>query len=147
MKRVMFVCQKNSCRSQMAEGFARNLEKGSLSIISSAGLQASQVHPLAVQVMSEVGIDISNQTSKLLGEFNPQEYDVVASMCGCGLDLPPDWLMTEIFQEWMVDDPSEQPLETFRQVRDEVRKQVEILLLFLSLRRQQLVSIDSHSKH
>jgi protein-tyrosine-phosphatase len=65
MKRVMFVCKKNSRRSQMAEGFARTLGEGKIAVTSS-GLEASQVDPTTTQVMSEVGIDISEQTSKSL---------------------------------------------------------------------------------
>ena len=78
MKKVMFVCKKNSCRSQMAEGFARTLGNGKIAV-SSSGLEASQVNPTAVAVMSEVGIDIRDQTSKPLSDFQAQAYDAVIS--------------------------------------------------------------------
>ena len=65
MKRLMFVCKRNSCRSQMAEGFARNLGTESFEVVS-AGLESSNVNPTAVDVMREAGVDISAQTSKPL---------------------------------------------------------------------------------
>ncbi len=79
MKKVMFVCRRNSCRSQMAEGFAKTLGQGKIDVTSS-GLEASRVHPTAIEVMSEVGIDISNQTSDALENFNPENYNAVISL-------------------------------------------------------------------
>jgi len=70
MKKVMFVCKKNSRRSQMAEGFAWTLGSGKI-VVTSSGLEASTVDPTTIQVMSEVGIDITQQTSKPLSDFNP----------------------------------------------------------------------------
>lgn len=131
MKKVMFVCKKNSCRSQMAEGFARTLGEGKISVTSS-GLEASQVNPTAKEVMSEVGIDISNQTSKPLSDFNPEDYDVVISLCGCGVNLPEAWVLREVFQDWQLDDPVDQPIETFHRVQDEIKERVEKLIESLS---------------
>lgn len=116
----------------MAEGFARHLVKDKSFTLASAGLIPSQLNPMAVQVMAEVGIDISNQTSNLLSDFNPQDYDIVASMCGCEQDLPDEWLMKKDFHVWRVDDPESGSIEIFRQVRDQVKMQVETLLTFLS---------------
>jgi arsenate reductase len=127
MKRVMFVCKKNSCRSQMAEGFARHLGEGKISVTSS-GLEASEVNSTAVEVMSEIGIDISNQTSKALSDFQPQDYDIVISLCGCGVNLPEAWVLREVFQDWQLDDPADQPIETFHRVRDEIKERVEALI-------------------
>lgn len=127
MKRVMFVCKKNSRRSQMAEAFARTLGTGKIEVTSS-GLEASQVDPTTVQVMSEVGIDISDQTSKPLSDFNPEDYDAVISLCGCGVNLPQEWVLREVFQDWQLEDPEGQPLETYRRVRGEVRERVEKLI-------------------
>jgi arsenate reductase len=132
MKRVMFVCKKNSCRSQMAEGFARTLGQGKISVTSS-GLEASEVNPTAVEVMSEIGIDISNQTSKQLSDFKPEDYDAVISLCGCGVNLPDAWVVREVFQDWQLDDPADQPIETFRRVRGEIKERVESLVNALSL--------------
>ncbi len=126
MKRVMFVCKKNSARSQMAEGFAKKLGAGKITVTSS-GLEASQVRPEAIATMNDVGIDISDQTSNALAEFQPEDFDVVISLCGCGVNLPPEWVTREVFDDWQLDDPAEQP-EIFPRVRDEVRDRVEKLL-------------------
>ena len=127
MKRVMFVCKKNSCRSQMAEGFARTLGEGKISVTSS-GLEASQVNPTAIEVMSEIDLDISEQTSKPLSNFKAEDYDIVISLCGCGVNLPEEWVVREVFQDWQLDDPDGQPIATFRRVRDEVKERVEKLI-------------------
>jgi arsenate reductase (thioredoxin) len=126
MKRVMFVCKKNSARSQMAEGFARKLGEGKIEVTSS-GLEASTVRPEAIATMKDAGIDITNQTSKALNEFKPEDFDVVISLCGCGVNLPPEWVTRSVFEDWQLDDPAEQP-EIFPRVRDEVRERVTKLI-------------------
>ncbi|MCM0593689.1 MAG: arsenate reductase, glutathione/glutaredoxin type [Gloeotrichia echinulata CP02] len=123
MKTVMFVCKKNSRRSQMAEGFARTLGEGKI-CVNSSGLSTGEVDPLAVEVMTEIGIDISNQNSKPLTQFNPENYDAVISLCGCGVNLPEAWVLREVFEDWQLDDPQGQSIETFRRVRDEVKERV-----------------------
>jgi arsenate reductase (thioredoxin) len=127
MKKVMFVCKRNSCRSQMAEGFAKALGKGKIEVTSS-GLEASRVHPTAIAVMSEIGIDISNQTSDPLSDFKANDYDAVISMCGCGVNLPPEWVTQEVFEDWELDDPDGQPIEAFYRVRDEIKERVVNLI-------------------
>ncbi|MFM7381498.1 MAG: arsenate reductase, glutathione/glutaredoxin type [Microcystaceae cyanobacterium] len=122
MKRVMFVCKKNSARSQMAEGFARHLGAGKI-MVTSSGLEASQVRPEAIATMKAIGIDISDQTSKALADFNPEDFDIVISLCGCGVNLPEEWLLREVFEDWQLDDPAEHP-EIFPRVRDEVKERV-----------------------
>ncbi len=131
MKKIMFVCKKNSRRSQMAEGFARTLGAGKVGVASS-GLEASHVDPKTVEIMSEVGIDISNQTSKALSDFKAEDYDAVISLCGCGVNLPEKWVLGEVFQDWQLEDPEGQPIETFHRVRDEVKERVEKLIEKLS---------------
>jgi arsenate reductase len=127
MKKVMFACKKNSCRSQMAEGFAKALGQGQIAVTSS-GLEASRVHPTAVEVMQEIGIDISDQQSKAISDFQAADYDAVISLCGCGVNLPEAWVLREVFEDWQLDDPDGQPLETFRRVRDEIKVRVERLI-------------------
>ncbi|HEY9865923.1 MAG TPA: arsenate reductase, glutathione/glutaredoxin type [Candidatus Obscuribacterales bacterium] len=131
MKKVMFVCKRNSCRSQMAEGFARTLGAGKIAVTSS-GLEASRVHPTAIQVMEEIGIDITNQTSDPLSNFQAEDYDAVISLCGCGVNLPEAWVVREVFEDWQLDDPDGQPLETFHRVRDEIKDRVQTLIDSLS---------------
>ena len=131
MKKVMFVCKRNSCRSQMAEGFAKTLGKGKIEVASS-GLESSRVHPTAIQVMSEIGIDITDQTSDPLSDFNAEDYDAVISLCGCGVNLPEAWVLQEVFEDWQLDDPDGQPIETFYRVRDEVKERVNKLVKSLT---------------
>jgi len=123
MKKVMFICKHNSRRSQMAEGFARTLGENKIAVQSS-GLAASKVDPMAVAVMSEIGIDISNQTSKSLSDFQAEDYDAVISLCGCGVNLPEEWVLRDVFEDWQLDDPKGQSIEVFRRVRDEVKERV-----------------------
>jgi arsenate reductase len=130
MKRVMFVCKKNSSRSQMAEGFAKILGAGRIEVTSS-GLEASSVRPEAIATMKDIGIDISDQTSNALSEFQPENFDAVISLCGCGVNLPTEWLTRDYFEDWQLDDPAEQP-EIFPRVRDEVKDRVEVLVAKLS---------------
>ena len=127
MKKVMFVCRRNSCRSQMAEGFARTLGKDKIEVTSS-GLEASRVHPTAIEVMSEVGIDLTQQTSDALKDFNANDYDAVISMCGCGTSLPDAWVQQEVFEDWELEDPDGKPIETFYRVRDEIKDKVSNLI-------------------
>jgi arsenate reductase (thioredoxin) len=130
MKQIMFVCKHNSRRSQMAEGFARQMSQDSVEV-ASAGLEASQVDPLTIQVMSEVGVDISHQQSSALAEFSAEDFDGVISLCGCGVNLPAEWVRRAVFQDWQLDDPAGETVETFRRVRDQVKEQVEVLLASL----------------
>jgi len=127
MKKVMFVCKKNSRRSQMAEGFARTLGDGKIGV-SSSGLASSQVDPITTEVMAEIGIDISSQSSKALSDFNPEDYDAVISLCGCGVNLPEDWVLRDIFEDWQLDDPEGHSIEKFREVRAQVKERVEKLI-------------------
>jgi glutathione/glutaredoxin type arsenate reductase len=115
----------------MAEGFARTLGEGKISV-NSSGLSASHVDPKTIDIMSEINIDISNQTSKPLSDFQAEDFDAVISLCGCGVNLPEAWVLREVFQDWQLDDPEGQPIETFRRVRDEVKSRVINLIESLS---------------
>ncbi|ABA23317.1 protein tyrosine phosphatase [Trichormus variabilis ATCC 29413] len=131
MKKVMFVCKHNSRRSQMAEGFTKILGKDNIAV-TSAGLAVSQIDPFTVEVMSEIGIDISSQTSKPLENFHPEEYDAVISLCGCGVNLPEAWILRDIFEDWQLDDPQGKSIEAFRRVRDEIKERVVKLIALLN---------------
>ncbi|MFM8296556.1 MAG: ArsC family transcriptional regulator, partial [Microcystaceae cyanobacterium] len=76
-----------------------------------------------IATMKAIGIDISDQTSKALADFNPEDFDIVISLCGCGVNLPEEWLLREVFEDWQLDDPAEHP-EIFPRVRDEVKERV-----------------------
>jgi glutathione/glutaredoxin type arsenate reductase len=111
----------------MAEGFAKALGKDKVAVTSS-GLEASQIDPIVFQVMSEIGIDVSHQASKALSEFEPEAYDVVISLCGCGVNLPKEWVLREVFEDWQLDDPEGESIDVFRRVRDEVKTRVVNLI-------------------
>ncbi|MEO1561763.1 MAG: ArsC family transcriptional regulator, partial [Cyanobacteria bacterium J06632_19] len=98
----------------------------------SSGLEASFVDPKTVEVMSEIGIDISKQESKPLSDFNPEDYDVVISLCGCGVNLPPEWLTREVFEDWQLDDPEGGEIDIYRRIREEVKERVIKLIQDLS---------------
>ncbi|MFW9258111.1 arsenate reductase, glutathione/glutaredoxin type [Nostoc sp. CALU 546] len=131
MKKVMFVCTHNFRLSQMAEGFARTLGENKIAVTSS-GLAPNEIDPITVKVMSEIGIDISNQTSKPLSDFNADDYNAVISLCGCGVNLPQEWVLRDVFEDWQLDDPAGHSIEYFRRVRDEVKERVVNLIMSLN---------------
>lgn len=130
MLKVMFLCTGNSCRSQMAEGFARELGKAVIEPFS-AGLLAAGIHPRAIAVMKEAGIDISGQSSKETDEQLLQQMDVVITLCGnaeksCPLTPPGIRRL-----HWPIKDPvgtigtEEEIMREFRRARDEIREKIE----------------------
>lgn len=121
--KIAFICVHNSCRSQMAEGWAK--EMGSdLWLAYSAGTEKyHQVKPLAVQVMQEVGIDISQQTPKLLQDI-PQDIDIVITM-GCNVSCPA--FPSRYREDWGLADPSGQSIEEFRKTRDLIKQKMQDL--------------------
>jgi len=128
--KVMFLCTGNSCRSQMAEGFARSLGRGRLEAYS-AGLMAAGVHPRAIAVMREAGIDISGQRSKEIDPALLRTMDVIVTLCSNAEESCP-WTPPEIKRlHWPVEDPvgtvgsEEEILREFRRARDEIRGRLE----------------------
>nr|WP_017714421.1 ACR3 family arsenite efflux transporter [Prochlorothrix hollandica] len=126
LPRLIFVCRKNSARSQMAEAFAHRLGDGFVAV-TSAGLEASQIHPGAIATMAELGYDLNHQHSKALADFRPEDFDWVVSLCGCGVSLPEAWLQRSGFEDWDLPDPAEAP-ERFPEVRDQIHDRVQQLL-------------------
>jgi arsenate reductase len=130
---VLFLCTANSCRSQMAEGFAQALAPQDLNVYS-AGTAPRQVHPLAVQVMREAGVDISRQRSKSIEEVPLQQIDLVITLCGEAAESCPAFPENTRRLHWPLPDPAlaqgnaEEVLRVFREVRDEIRGRVESLL-------------------
>jgi arsenate reductase len=128
--RILFLCTGNSCRSQMAEGWARHLKAATLDV-ASAGTYPSFVHPLAVRVMREAGVDISGQRSKGVEEFLDQEFDYVVTLCGHAREVCPVFPGETKIVHRGIDDPvwsvgdEELALAEFRRVRDEIRALVE----------------------
>ncbi len=128
-KKVLFVCVENSCRSQMAEGFARKLGKGIVEAYSAGSKPSGQINPLAVEVMKEAGIDISCHTSKGFDNLAIRGFDYVISM-GCA-DVCP-FVPAKKHIEWKIDDPKGKAISRFRQSRDEIRNKVTELIRNLS---------------
>jgi arsenate reductase len=130
MMRVMFLCTGNACRSQMAEGFAREFGKGIIEPFS-AGLIAAGLHPRASAVMKELGIDITRQKSKTIDEKLLKTMDVVITLCVNAEHSCP-WTPPEIKRiHWPINDPvgtvgsEEKIMKAFRRARDEIRARVE----------------------
>lgn len=132
--KVLFLCTGNSARSQMSEGYLRNLASGNFEPLS-AGIQPKGLHPLAVEVMKEVGIDISRQTSKDVREFLGQAIPYVVTVCDNAKQQCPIFPRTYKFLHWSFEDPAEvtgsheEKLTVFRRVRDEIRQKIEQELL------------------
>jgi arsenate reductase (thioredoxin) len=118
-KKIIFVCIHNSARSQMAEGILKHLYGQSYEVYS-AGTEPAGVHPMAVEAMAEIGIDISSQRSKGLNDLEGIVFDLAVTLCGSGSSCPfvPGAEKT-VHKEF--DDPAESShLEAFRRVRDEM---------------------------
>ena len=122
---VLFLCVHNAGRSQMAAGFLATLAAGAVEVRSAGSLPADQANPAAVEAMHEVGIDISEQTPKLLTADAVQASDVVITM-GCG-DSCPVFPGTR-YLDWDLPDPAGQGIDAVRPIRDEIRSRVEALL-------------------
>lgn len=118
--KVAFVCVANSCRSQMAEGFAKHYGSDVLEVYSAGTNLADKVNPNAVLVMKEVGIDISNQYPKKLDDI-PSYIDYLITM-GCNVECP--YVPCKVREDWGLDDPVGKPLDEFRKVRDQIEKKV-----------------------
>jgi len=128
-ERVLFLCTHNSARSQMAEGLLRHTAGDRFEVFS-AGTEKTRVQPLAIEVMRELGIDISGHTSKTLEAFTGQNFDYVITVCDSANESCP--LFTGITKRihWSFDDPSagggteEERIPSFRRVRDEIRERI-----------------------
>ena len=125
MKRVLFICVENSCRSQMAEGFARALGKGNLEAHSAGSKPSGHVNPQTTEVMREKGIDLSGHLSKGPEELPASPFDYVVTM-GCGDACPTPPAKKRL--EWNIPDPRGKGLDEFRKVRDEIEEKVRSLL-------------------
>ncbi|HEY2956354.1 MAG TPA: arsenate reductase ArsC [Candidatus Eisenbacteria bacterium] len=129
-RRVVFLCWRNSARSQIAEGLARAMAPQGTDVWS-AGTEPSQVHPVAIQVMNEAGIDISSQSSKGLDQVPWRDADTVVTLCGEASEACPV-LATEVRRlHWALPDPAAVPeperLGAFREARDEIRWRISSL--------------------
>ncbi len=133
--RVLFLCTGNSCRSQMAEGWAKHLKADTIEA-HSAGTQPHGLNPLAVKAMAEVGVDISRQHAKGVGELGAIDFDVVVTVCDAASQACPAFPGKARIVHVGFDDPpklaataasDEEALPHYRRVRDEIRAFVEKL--------------------
>jgi arsenate reductase len=122
---VLFVCVHNAGRSQMAAGFMRELGQGRVEVLSAGSAPKDSINPVAVAAMAEVGIDIANNTPKVLTPEAVQESDAVITM-GCG-DVCP-FYPGKRYEDWVLEDPAGQGIEPIRVIRDEIKLRVEKLL-------------------
>ena len=133
-KGILFLCTGNSCRSQMAEGFAKKMLPKNMEIFS-AGLEPKGVHPMAVKVMQEVGIDISQQESKNISEIPIDKIDLLVTLCGDAAERCPVFPGKVERIHWALEDPAkaqgreEEIAIVFRKIRDNIKSYIISYLL------------------
>ncbi|CDK01965.1 Arsenate-mycothiol transferase ArsC1 [Microbacterium sp. C448] len=122
---VLFVCVHNAGRSQMAAGYLRALAGDSIEVLSAGSAPKDSINPVAVDAMAEEGIDIAHNTPKVLTVEAVRESDVVITM-GCGDACP--IFPGKRYEDWELDDPAGQGIESVRPIRDDIRARVEALI-------------------
>ena len=129
MFKVLFLCTENSCRSQMAEGLINHDLKGEVQAFS-AGVRATRVNPRAIQVMAELGIDISQQRSKSMDEFREEQFDLAITLCDQAQKQCPMFPGADRLTHMGFPDPAKATgaeadiINEFRKVRDDIRRQM-----------------------
>ncbi|MFE7742296.1 arsenate reductase ArsC [Nocardia sp. NPDC057455] len=122
---VLFVCVHNAGRSQMAAGFLTHLAADAIEVRSAGSAPAESINPAAVEAMREVGIDISDQSPKILTFDAVEASDVVITM-GCGDTCPV--FPGVSYRDWVLEDPAGKGVESVRPIRDEIKNRVEELV-------------------
>ena len=128
---ILILCTGNSCRSHMAEGILRAAVGDTVAVASAGSAPAGYVHPLAIEVLKEIDIDISGHTSKHLDEFLGQDVHTVITVCGNADQACPVFPGQAVKYHWPFDDPAHatgteaEQLAVFRRVRDEIRAKFE----------------------
>jgi len=123
MKKILFVCNENSCRSQMAQGLLNYHGKGKITAESGGSAPSGKVNLDAVEVMKEKGIDISGQKSKGLPE-DFSEFHMVITMGCCSVEEVCPVIFAGHKIEWAIEDPKGKNMDFFRKVRDEIEEKV-----------------------
>jgi protein-tyrosine-phosphatase len=124
-QRIAFICVENSCRSQIAEAFARIHGGGRVEAFSAGSAPSGKVNPTAIRVMGELGYDLSTHRSGSVDRLPHGEMDAIVSM-GCGDACPT--VPTDRRIEWDIPDPKHLPLEEFRAIRDQIETRVKQIL-------------------
>lgn len=128
---VLILCTGNSCRSQMAEAFLREAAGDMMDVHSAGSQPAGYVHPLAIEVMKECGLDLSTYVSKSLDGFNDRPIDTVVTVCDHAAEACPTFHGPARRYHWSFEDPpkavrpGEREIDAFRRIRDEIRKVFE----------------------
>ena len=122
---VLFVCVHNAGRSQMAAGFMTHLSGGAVEVLSAGSAPKESINPIAIQAMAEVGIDIANNVPKILTSEAVQASDAVVTL-GCGDACP--FYPGKRYEDWVLEDPAGQGIESVRVIRDEIKVRVQVLL-------------------
>lgn len=126
-KSVLFVCVQNAGRSQMAEGFFEKYAPKEYEAISAGTMPVSEINPIAVQAMSEVGVDISTQKSKEITEDMIRNSSKIVNM-GCMDKESCPSLFLQNLLDWNIEDPKDKPIERVRSIRDEIEQRVKQLV-------------------
>ncbi|MGY2025606.1 arsenate reductase ArsC [Nocardia gipuzkoensis] len=137
---VLFVCVHNAGRSQMAAGFLTHLAGDAIEVRSAGSAPAESINPAAVEAMREVGIDISDQSPKILTFDAVEASDVVITM-GCGDTCPV--FPGVSYRDWVLEDPAGKGVESVRPIRDEIKLRIEELVAELLPARARAEDIDS----
>ncbi|GAB4143520.1 MAG: arsenate reductase ArsC [Thermogutta sp.] len=133
-KSVLILCTGNSCRSQMAEALWNDLAGGAWQAVSAGSRPAGYVHPLAIRVLSELGLDLSQNRSKHLDEFRDRPFDLVVTVCDNARESCPVFPGAPQTLHWPFPDPAEadgteeEKLAVFRSVRDAIRERIQAFL-------------------
>ncbi len=128
---ILVLCTGNSCRSHMAEGILRAVSKGRFAVASAGSRPSGYVHPLALRVLGEIGIDLSTHTSKHMDTFLATPVETVITVCGNADQVCPVFPGQVNRHHWPFDDPAhavgseDEKLAVFRRVRDEIRRVFE----------------------
>ncbi len=126
---VLFVCVHNAGRSQMAAGYLRHLAGGQIEVLSAGSTPADSINPVAVEAMKEDGVDITSEAPKILTTDAVQESDVVITM-GCGDACP--IFPGKRYEDWKLDDPAGQGIESVRPIRDDIKARIRTLITELT---------------
>ena len=132
-KKVLFICTGNACRSQIAQGLLQELAGDQFEVFS-AGSHPSQVHPMSIKVMEEIGIDISDHTSDLVDDYLDQEIDIAITVCDNANQACPTFPIDVERIHWSIDDPfrgwnfDKKQMDVFRETRSEIQEKIQEFL-------------------
>ncbi len=128
-KKIIFICTGNACRSQIAHGLLENMAGDKFEVFS-AGSHPSQVHPMSLKIMEEIGIDISHHTSDFIDDYLKTGIEIVITVCDNANDICPifpgnveriHWSIADPFEGWEFD---ESQIQAFRDTREEIKQRI-----------------------